>query len=82
MSSLINNVLLKTHLLQTISQSNNGAEIVFKIDWIKTILHFIILLLVIIAAFILKSRYVRWKNRQTGTFSFPQWNQNLPFLAP
>jgi len=79
MSSLINNVLLKTHLLQTISQSNNGAEIVLKIDWFKTILHFIILLLVIISAFILKSRYVRWKNRQTA--SFPLWNQNLPFLA-
>ena len=37
MSTLINNVLLKTRLLQTIAQSNNG-EFVLKIDWVKTLL--------------------------------------------
>ena len=79
MTTLINNVLLKTRLLQTISQSNNDGGIVLKINWFKTLLHFIILMLVVIAAFILKARYVRWKNRQNTNFNFPLWNQNHLF---
>jgi hypothetical protein len=78
--SLINNVLLKTHLLQTIAHNNDG-EITLKINWGKTILHLIILILLIIAAFILKARYNRWKARQTSFASNSRpWNQNLPFL--
>ena len=81
MTTLINNVLLKTRLLQTIAQSNNG-EFVLKIDWVKTSLNFIILILVIITAFILKARYVRWKNRRQTTnfdFNFPPSIQNHQF---
>jgi hypothetical protein len=79
--SLINNVLLKTHLLQTIAHNNDG-EITLKINWGKTILHLLILILLLIAAFILKARYNRWKARQRSPESsnFPPWNQNLPFL--
>jgi len=66
MSNLINNILLKTHILQALG--NQPDKIVFyQLNWQRVCLYLVLLLILLYWLFILKSRYKRWKQRHASS---------------